>query len=172
MGLPLSGPISSSQVGVYVFDRTSTQEFSLSASLAGTTVNKGYTTTLGPIWRGNGVSDVDNQQYNAGANNFSLSDWYSYFKGFAANRSIEYRGDPDSACADTTEEAEIYYTAGDYFNAGPETTIYGNNTVAYTNTSGTSPFAGNSIDYFKVFEANAAYTFDGNGVFENEYPCP
>ncbi len=171
MGLPLSGPISSSQVGVYVFDRLSNDIFSLSASLAGTTVDKGYTTQIGPLWRGNGVSDVNNQQYNAGANNFSLSDWYGYFKGFKANRSDNYRGNPAAACDDFTEFAELYYTAGDYFNAGPETKIYNNSTVAYTNTSGTSPFAGNSNDYFKVFEANAAYTFDGNGVFENEYIC-
>lgn len=172
MPLPLSsGPISSSQVGVYVFDRTSTQEFSLSASLAGTTVNKGYTTTLGPLWRGTGVSDVNNQQYNQGANNFALSDWYGYFKGFLANRSVEYRDNPDGACADTFEEAAIYYTDGEYFNVGP-TDIVNNSTVAYTNTSGTSPFVPPASDYFKVFEANAAYRFDNNGVFVDEYPCP
>ena len=78
MPLPASsGPISASNVGDYVFDRGTTAEFSLSASLAGTTVNKGYNTTLGPLWRGTGVSDVNNQQYNQGANDFALSDWYS-----------------------------------------------------------------------------------------------
>ena len=98
MGLPLSGPISSSQVGFYVFEIAVPGEFSLSASLAGTTVDKFYTTDNGPLWRGNGVSDVNNQQYNQGANNFSLSDWYSYFKGFKTNLTVGSRGEPPAGC--------------------------------------------------------------------------
>jgi len=170
MPLPASGIISASQVGIYVFDRTSTDEFSLSASLAGTTVDKGYTTTIGPLWRGTGVSDTNNQQYNQGANNFSLSDWYSYAKAIKVNRSVTYR-DGDSACADFTEFDVLFHTEGTYWGQAFEQQIANNSTVAYTDGSGTTPFAGNSTDFFKIFEVNAAYTFDNNGVFENEYPC-
>ena len=173
MGLPSSGPISASAVGTYVFDLLSTSEFSLSASLAGTTVNKGYTTFIGPLWRGTGVSDVNNPQYNQGANNFSLSDWYGYFNGIKTNRSDAYRIDnPDGACADNTEFDIIYYTEGKYFNAGAgaDNEIYNNSTVGYTDQSGTSPFLGGN-NYYKIFDLNRAYSFDGNGVFENEYLC-
>jgi len=170
MGLPASGIISSSQVGVYVFDRANTDEFSLSASLAGTTVDKGYPTTLGPLWRGTGVSDVDNHQYGAGANNFSLGDWYNYFKGFTATLAYPYLQTED-ACAEQSEFSFVYYTAGDYFNAGPATTIYANNTVAYDNTSGTSPFGYDPEYYFKVYEDNTVYRFDNNGVFVDAFNC-
>ena len=171
MGLPLSGPISSSQVGFYVFEIAVPGEFSLSASLAGTTVDKFYTTDNGPLWRGNGVSDVNNQQYNQGANNFSLSDWYSYFKGFKTNLTAGNRTGPEVLCDDFNVEQSVYYTAGDYFNAGPETTIYANNTVAYTNTSGTSPFVPDPTLYFKSLSDNTIYRFDSNGVFVDAYPC-
>ena len=176
MPLPASsGPISASNVGVYVFDFLATDEFSLSASLAGTTVNKGYATTIGPLWRGNGVSDINNQQYNQGANNFALSDWYGYWKGIKANITEEYRPDnPDGACADNTEFALIYFTDGRYYNAGAgsEMAVYNNSTVVYTNGEGTSPYlVGSANNYFKIFEVNTAYSTDGNGVLINEYIC-
>jgi hypothetical protein len=174
MGLPASGIISSSQVGVYTFDLTSTQEFSLSASLAGTTVNKGYTTTLGPLWRGTGTSgpggnDVNNLQYNQGANNFSLSDWYNYYKGFEFTRSAR-NGDPSLACDDLTEFAPIYVTDAIYWGAGSEYDIVDNATQGYTNTSGTTVFAGNS-EYYKIFELNKAYQITNNGIFGDGTPC-
>jgi len=171
-GLPGTGPISSSQVGVYAFDRGSTAEFSLSASLAGTTVNKGYTTALGPLWRGTGTGDTDNQQYNQGANNFSLSDWHSYSKGFMINISAKYRDNPDGACADETENDVLYITDGIYWNTTSGANIFNDQTICYTNTSGTAVCAENNVDWFQVFEMNAAYVINSVGQFTSEYPCP
>ena len=173
MGLPNSGPISSSQVGVYVFDRTPTQEFSLSASLAGTTVDKGYTTILGPLWRGNGYFDVDNQQYSQGADNFSLSDWYGYFKGFAVSLGGSPNKSPDSACADGSEGDTVYFTAYNFFGGGStEYAIYNNGTVAYTDAKGTNTFVPISYDtYYNAIAFVTAYKIDANGVFNSEYPC-
>ena len=168
-GLPTSGPISSSQVEVYVFDRTSTQEFSLSASLAGTTVDKGYPTNLGPLWRGTGASDIDNQQYNQGANNFSLSDWYTYTKGFLVNGSEQFNS-PDDACIDMAEAIAYYITDGQYWGTTAGAFISNDNTKGYSNTSGTTLAA--NTRYRKIYEMYAAYQInDGNGIFVNEYPC-
>ena len=173
MGLPTSGIISSSQVGVYVFDRTSTQEFSLSASLAGNSVDKGYTTTLGPIWRGNGYFDVDNQQYFQGANNFSLSDWYTYYKGFEVTLGGTPSKSGDSACADATDGDIVYFTAYNFFGGGAtEYAIYNNGTVAYTDTKGTNTLiVPNHDEYYNVQAFVTAYKIDANGVFNSEYPC-
>ena len=173
MGLPNSGPISSSQVGVYVFDRTSTQEFSLSSSLAGLGVDKDYTTTLGPIWRGTGYFDVDNQQYNQGANNLSLSDWYSYYKGFAITLGGAPNKDPDDACLDGSEGDTVFFTAYNFFGGGNlEFGIYSTGTVAYIDDKGTNIFVPSSYDtYYNAIALVAAYTIDANGVFQNEYPC-
>ena len=173
MGLPNSGIISSSQVGVYVFDRTSTQEFSLSSSLAGFQADKDYTTALGPIWRGNGYFDVDNQQYNQGSDNFSLSDWYSYFKAFG----VTLGGNPDksaeTACADATDGTDVYFTAYNFFGGGAtEFAIYNGGTVAYTDQKGTNTFVPpNHDEYYNIQALVTAYTIDANGVFQNEYPC-
>ena len=173
MGLPNSGPISSSQVGVYVFDRTSTQEFSLSSSLAGLGVDKDYTTTLGPIWRGTGYFDVDNQQYSQGANNFSLGDWYSYFKAFGVTLGGAPNKSAETACADATDGDDVYFTAYNFFGGGStEFAIYNNGTVAYIDTKGTNIFVPISYDtYYNVSALVTAYTIDANGVFQNEYPC-
>ena len=171
--LPASGIISASQVGIYAFDRGATNEFSLSASLAGSTVNKGYTTALGPLWRGTSVNgDINNQQYNQGANNFSLSDWYSYAKGVMLNLTAAHRGDPDGACADNAEADVVYMTDGIYWGGGTETTVVTNVSVGYSNTSGTTIFTPADVDYYKVFEMNAAYTFNAEGTFLNEFMCP
>lgn len=176
MPLPASsGPISSSQVGVYVFDRQATDEFSLSASLASPgNVNKAYATTIGPLWIGDGVSDINNPQYDSIAP-WSLSDWYGYWKGIKANITEEYRPDnPDGACADNTEFALIYYTDGRYYNAGAgsEQDVYNNSTVVYTNGEGNSPYlVASANNYFKIIELNTAYSTDGNGVLINEYIC-
>jgi len=165
MVLPASGIISGSQVGVYVFGRANTDEFSLSASLAGTTVNKGY----GTIWRGTGADDTDNQQYNQGANNFSLSDWYSYAAGFFITPT-PYHTSPDDACADTSEAVEFYITDGAYWGTSQGAFISNNFTVGYQNNSGTTLAA--NTRYTKIFEMNAAYEIDNNnGIFINEYPC-
>ena len=173
MGLPNSGPISSSQVGVYVFDRTPTQEFSLSASLAGTTVDKGYTTIFGPLWRGNGYFDVDNQQYSQGANNFSLGDWYSYFKAFAVTLGGNPAKSGDDACADASDGTDVLFTAYNFFGGGAtEFAIYNGGTVAYIDAEGTNIFVPNSYDeYYNVQALVTAYKIDANGVFNSEYPC-
>lgn len=170
--LPASGIISGSQVGVYVFNRTSTQEFSLSASLAGTTVNKGYTTTLGPLWRGTGTGDTNNQQYNQGANNFSLSDWYSYAKGYEITLSPRERN-PSDACNSATEVA-AYVTDVEYWGGVGGALVVGNFTVGYSNTSGTTILAESitADEYVKVYENNAAFQIDGDGIFVNEVACP
>ena len=166
MPLPVSGIISSSQVGVYVFDRTSTQEFSLSASLAGTTVNKGYTTTLGPLWRGSSnVGDTNNQQYNQGANNFSLSDWYSYAKGVALSITPYTRC--DDVCDETTE-AVAYATDGIYWGVG-EDQIQAGQTVGYSNTSGTTILAATDEgDCVRQYGYSAIYFIDPDGVFQTQ----
>lgn len=165
MVLPASGIISSSQVGVYVFNRGSTDEFSLSASLAGTTVNKGY----GTIWRGTGASDTNNQQYNQGANNFSLSDWYSYAAGFLVTGGTAF-DDPNDACADMTEAIEYYITDGEYWGSAQGAFIMNDATKGYSNNSGTTLAA--NTRYRKIFEMNAAYEINNNnGIFTNEHPC-
>jgi hypothetical protein len=163
--LPASGIISSSQVGVYVFDRTSTQEFSLSASLAGTTVNKGYTTTLGPLWRGSSnVGDTNNQQYNQGANNFSLSDWYSYAKGVVLSITPNTRC--DEVCNSVTEAA-AYMTDGFYWGAGGENNINPGLTVGYSNTSGTTILTATAEgECVRQFGQTPIYTIDPDGVFQ------
>jgi hypothetical protein len=170
--LPASGIISSSQVGVYVFDRTSTQEFSLSASLAGTTVNKGYTTTLGPLWRGSSnVGDTNNQQYNQGANNFSLSDWYSYAKGVSLSVTPYTRC--DGICDELTE-AVAYATDGTYWGGGTEDTIVVGLTVGYSNTSGTTILTATADgDCIRQYGFPTIYTIDPDGIFQNYGPeCP
>lgn len=169
--LPASGIISGSQVGVYVFNRTSTQEFSLSASLAGTTVNKGYTTALGPLWRGTGTGDTNNQQYNQGANNFSLSDWYSYAKGYEITVT-PYERSFDAACANMTEVA-AYVTDVEYWGGAGGALVVGNTTVGYSNTSGTTVLAESitADEWVKVFENNAAFQINGDGIFVNEVSC-
>jgi len=165
MGLPASGIISGSQVGVYVFDRANTDEFSLSASLAGTTVDKGY----GTIWRGTGANDTDNHQYSQGADNFSLSDWYGYAAGFLINGSAEFTS-ADDACADMSEDEAWYITDGQYWNTTAGAFILNDFTVGYQNTSGTTLAA--NTRFRKIYEMNAAYQIDNNnGVFINEYPC-
>jgi len=170
--LPASGIISSSQVGVYVFNRTSTQEFSLSASLAGTTVNKGYTTALGPLWRGtSNVGDTDNHQYSQGANNFSLSDWYSYAKG------VELSITPYTRCeevCDSLTEGVAYATDGEYWGAGGVDNINPGLTVGYSNTSGTTILAATALgDCVRQFGFSTIYTIDADGVFQNYGPeCP
>jgi hypothetical protein len=170
--LPASGIISGSQVGVYVFNRTSTTEFSLSASLAGSTVSKGYTTTLGPLWRGTGTGDTNNQQYNQGANNFSLSDWYNYAKGYEINVSPQERSAGD-ACNSATE-VPAYVTDVEYWGGTGGALVVGNLTVGYSNTSGTTilPQTIGIDEYRKVFENNAAFQIDADGVFVNEISCP
>lgn len=169
--LPASGIISASQVGNYVFDRSTTAEFSLSASLAGSTVNKGYTTTLGPLWRGTGTGDTNNQQYNQGANNFSLSDWYSYAKGIEITVSPQERNSGD-ACASSTEGV-AYATDVEYWGGTPPVVVVNNLTVGYSNTSGTTtlPTTVGIDEWRKVFENNAAYQIDNDGIFVNEVPC-
>ena len=173
MGLPASGIISASQVGVYVFDRTSTQEFSLSSSLSGIGVDKDYITTLGPLWRGTGYFDVDNQQFNQGANNLSLSDWYSYYKGFAIALGGSPNKDPDDACLDGSEGDTVFFTAYNFFGGGNlEFGIYNNGTVAYTDAKGTNTFVPpNHNNYYNAIALVTAYTIDANGLFQNEYPC-
>lgn len=173
MGLPASGIISASQVGVYVFDRTSTQEFSLSSSLAGNNADKDYTTTLGPIWRGNGYFDVDNQQYFQGSDNFSLSDWYGYFKGFTVTLGGAPNKSADDACADLSDGQIVYFTAYNFFGGGAtEFGIYNGGTVAYTDAKGTNTFIPPSHDiYYNVQAFVTAYKIDSNGLFNSEYPC-
>ena len=118
MGLPSSGIISGSQVGVYVFNRSAIAEFSLSASLAGSTTSKGYSTTFGPIWRGvdSFQGDIDNQQYNQGANNFSLSDWYGYWKGVSVSIGDPSYENPGDVCNDSGED-EAFSTEFTYWNS-------------------------------------------------------
>jgi len=173
MGLPASGIISGSQVGVYVFDRTPTQEFSLSSSLAGNNAEKDYTTVLGPIWRGSGYFDVDNQQYSQGANNFSLSDWYTYFKGFEVTLGGAPDKSADEACADASDGDIVYFTAYNFFGGGAtEYAIYNGGTVAYTDTKGTNTFVPPDYDlYYNIQALITAYKIDANGVFNGEYPC-
>jgi len=169
--LPASGIIDASQVGIYVFDRGATAEFSLSASLAGTTVNKGYTTILGPLWRGTGTSDTNNQQYNQGANNFSLSDWYSYAKGIGITISPQEKT-PNDACQSSTEVV-AHVTDVEYWGGTPPAVVVANLTVGYSNTSGTNilPDTVESDEYIKVFEMDAAYQINFDGIFVNESPC-
>lgn len=168
MPLPVSGIISSSQVGVYVFDRTSTQEFSLSASLAGTTVNKGYATALGPLWRGSSnVGDTNNQQYNQGANNFSLSDWYSYAKGVVISITPYTRC--DSVCEET-EEVAAYMTDGLYWGAGVEDQIVPSFTVGYSDTSGTTILTATAEgDCVRQYGYEARYSINADGIFETVF---
>lgn len=173
MAIPSSGQLAASTVGSYVFNRSATAIFSLSASLAGTTVNKGYTTTLGPLWRGTGVGDVNNSQYNQGANNFSLSDWYSYFKGFGLNTLLPTYSTPGEACDKPTTEGVVYVTDAEYWGGSPETAaIINNSTIGYSNTSGTTLYPDSNDQYVKIVEMNAAYTVNADGVFLNEYLCP
>jgi len=176
MAIPASGQLAASLVGQYVFDRAGTAEFSLSASLAGTTVNKGYTTTLGPLWRGTGVGgnggDVDNQQYNQGANNFSIPDWYGYFKGYEITVSPQEK-DASAACESATEQP-AYVTDAEWWGGTPGALVVGNYSIGYSNTSGTTILAQTTgIDEWrKVFENNAAFQIDADGVFVNEIACP
>jgi len=175
MPLPASGIISGSQVGVYVFDRGATDEFSLSASLASPgNSTKEYATNIGPLWRGTGVSDINNPQYDEGSENWSISDWYGYWKGMKATITDIHRpDDPEGACDDFAEFNIIYHTDGRYYNggAGTDQDVYNNSTVVYTNGEGTDTFDVQSDHYFKIFEVNAAYSTDNNGVLINEYIC-
>jgi hypothetical protein len=95
MPLPSSGIISGSQIGVYVFDRSSTAQFSLSASLAspGNPI-KAYSTALGPIWKGE--SDINNQQFDQ-ISPWEYSTWYGYYKGQAIKK-IHIRFFPKFCC--------------------------------------------------------------------------
>lgn len=174
MPLPGSGPISASQVGVYVFDRTSTQIFSLSASLAGTSANKGYTTLLGPLWIGNGTGDISNAQYNQGANNFDMAAWYNYTKGVEITVSQDAWETRAEACSDTNEQPR-YTTEFTYWGAGANG-ITPNSSVVYDNTEGTTPLSGDGGFYRKVTPINQATgfwsgQFDTNGIFTNEDRC-
>lgn len=170
MPLPISGIISASQVGVYVFNRGATAEFSLSASLAGSTVNKGYTTTLGPLWRG--TSDADNPQWNQGANNFSLSDWYGYWKGFELTILLPFQDDSNRACSNTTEGA-VYVTDSEKFGGPSGPYIVNASTIGYSNTDGTTLYGNPGTDgqWVAILEMNNAYQMDPNGQFVNETPC-
>ena len=176
MGLPSSGIISGSQVGVYVFNRTSTQEFSLSASLAGSTTSKGYSTTLGPIWRGaySGNGDINNQQYNQGANNFSLSDWYGYWKGVEVTISNVTNPDPGALCADPGGEASAYSTEFSYWNP-----IYNgvrpDVTVVYTDSDGVTPLDDGG-DYRICYSVYQSLGFQVvgqflDGLFADAFTC-
>ena len=103
MPLPSSGIISGSQIGVYVFDRSSTAIFSLSASLASPgNTTKGYSTALGPIWRGDASGDIKNPQYDE-VTPWEYSTWYGYYKGQAVSVGAFNWQDPVDACADGTE---------------------------------------------------------------------
>jgi hypothetical protein len=169
MGLPSSGQLAASTIGGYVFDRGATTEFSLSASLAGTTVNKGYTTTLGPLWRGTG--DVNNQQYNQGANNFSISDWYSYYKGFELSTLTPTYPTPEDACQKAATEGVVYVTDSFYYSGPGGATIVNDQTIGYSNTSGTTLYPDTNDQWLVILEMNAAYTINASGLFSNEYPC-
>ena len=103
MPLPSSGIISGSQIGVYVFDRNATASFSLSASLAspGNPI-KAYATTLGPVWRGEGLGDVNNPQYDE-VTPWEYSTWYEYYKGQAVSVGASSWQSPEDACDDDVE---------------------------------------------------------------------
>ena len=103
MPLPSSGIISGSQIGVYVFDRSSTAQFSLSASLASPgNSTKAYATALGPVWRGEGSGDVKNPQYDE-ISPWEYSTWYGYYKGQAVSVGASSWSTPEDACDDATE---------------------------------------------------------------------
>jgi hypothetical protein len=140
MGLPASGIISASQIGGYVFDRTPTQEFSLSASLSPNgLVTKGYSSSLpgGYIWVGNGTSDTQNPQYLIGVNNLSLSDWYDYYKGQEINIGALAWDTSIEACDDNSEAAA--YTT-DYPWWGANNGIIGGTSLVYFDSSGETLF--------------------------------
>lgn len=170
----LQSALSASAIGTYVFDRGATTIFSLSASLASPgNTTKAYATALGPLWRGTGTGgpggdDVNNLQYNNSAP-WTYDEWVSYYKGFLLTRSARH-GDPNGACGDTTEDSSIYVTDAEFWNSAAGAGVVNNATQGYTNTSGTTVFAGND-EYYKIFELNTAYTIDNNGIFSNEFGC-
>ena len=51
--------------------------------------------------------------------------------------------------------------------------VVNNLTVGYSNTSGTTtlPTTVGIDEWIKVFENNAAYQIDNDGIFVNEVPC-
>jgi hypothetical protein len=175
MPLPASGPISSSQVGVFVFNRTSTQEFSLSASFSpSTSQTKGYSTILGPIWSGNnGVAgDVQNSQVGIGPGNLTLASWYNYYKGEEINITGQAWETRVEACDDASEGAA--YTT-EYSWWGGTDGIIPNVSVTYTDPQGTNVLDSQGL-YYGVYKINNAAgkwsgQFNFDGQFTNQERC-
>jgi hypothetical protein len=176
MGLPASGPISSSQVGVYVFNRTSTQEFSLSASFSpSTSQTKVYSTTLGPIWSGNNnaAGDINNSQVGVGPNNLTLASWYNYYKGEEISITGQEWETRVDACDDASEGAA--YTT-EYAYWGGTDGIIPNVSVTYTDPQGTNVLTNQPGYYYGVYKINGAAgkwsgQFNADGIFTNNERC-
>jgi len=142
MPLPASGIISASQIGNFVFGRSTTAEFSISASLSPKgTVIKGYSTTApgGYIWVGAAIGDTQNPQaYVVGPNNLALSSWYDYYKGQAITVGGAAWDTSTEACDDRTTAA-AYTTEYSYW--GGTNGIIGNTSIVYSDSSGETVIA-------------------------------
>jgi hypothetical protein len=175
MPLPASGPISSSQVGVFVFNRTSTQEFSLSASFSpSTSQTKGYSTILGPIWYGNNgaAGDVQNSQVGIGPGNLTLASWYNYYKGEEITITGQAWETRVEACDDASEG--VAYTT-EYSWWGGTDGIIPNVSVTYTDPQGTNVLDSQGLYYgvYKINDAAGKWSgqFNMDGIFINNERC-
>jgi len=173
MPLPSSGIISGSQIGVYVFDRSPTAIFSLSASLASPgNSTKAYSTALGPIWRGEGDGDVKNPQYDEIAP-WSYATWYDYYKGQAVSVGASTWDDPNDACNDDTEGLA---TSTDWPYWGASDGIIAFTSMVYGDAEGTIPLddAGNyrRCNTLDNDVGTAYYGIFAKGKYTDPQRCP